>query len=56
MPPRHAAHSPLDFHHSLRPAETPLYDMLRLFEIGRSHMALLMQLRPEAKERQRRQT
>lgn len=37
-------------------AETPLYDMLRLFEIGRSHMAMLMQLRPEAAERQRRQT
>jgi metal transporter CNNM len=37
-------------------AETPLYDMLRLFEIGRSHMAMLMQLRPDAKERQRKQT
>ncbi|KAL4430835.1 hypothetical protein ABPG75_006091 [Micractinium tetrahymenae] len=35
-------------------ADTPLYDMLKLFEIGRSHMALLMQLRREAKERQRK--
>lgn len=38
------------------PAETPLYDMLKLFEIGRSHMAVLMQLRREAADRQRRQT
>lgn len=37
-----------------RPADTPLYDMLKLFEIGRSHMALLMQLKKEAKERQRK--
>lgn len=39
-----------------RPADTPLYDMLKLFEIGRSHMAVLMQLRKEAKERQRKHT
>lgn len=38
------------------PADTPLYDMLKLFEIGRSHMAVLMQLRKEAKERQRKLT
>lgn len=37
-------------------ADTPLYDMLKLFEIGRSHMAVLMQLRKEAKERQRKLT
>ena len=35
-------------------ADTPLYDMLKLFEMGRSHMAVLMQLKKGVAERQRR--
>jgi hypothetical protein len=38
----------------MRAADTPLYDMLKLFEMGRSHMAVLMQLKKGAVERQRR--
>ncbi len=36
-------------------ADTPLYDMLKLFEIGRSHMAVLMQMTKAAEQRRRRE-
>ena len=36
------------------PADTPLYDMLKLFEMGRAHMAVLMQLKKGAAERHKR--
>ncbi|EFN59369.1 hypothetical protein CHLNCDRAFT_137839 [Chlorella variabilis] len=37
-------------------ADTPLYDMLKLFEIGRSHMAVLMQLKKKAAERRKQES
>lgn len=39
---------------ALGTADTPMYDMLKLFEIGRSHMAVLTQPTPAALERRSR--